>query len=103
MIQLSIQQSFAYRRNASGRRHLLNKIISSLDQILEFDPKTGGLKRWAWYLFSVGLSVHVANSLTGQRMTSLMAAVFPYATLLGIVRHTFSFFLVACVPRCSGT
>jgi hypothetical protein len=27
---------------------LLNKILLSFDQVLEFDPKTGDLKRWAW-------------------------------------------------------
>jgi hypothetical protein len=30
-------------------RELLNEILSSFDQFLEFDPKTGlGLKLWAW-------------------------------------------------------
>ncbi len=30
------------------RQHLLDKLLSSHDAILEFDPATGGLKRWAW-------------------------------------------------------
>jgi hypothetical protein len=29
-------------------KQLIDKILSSFDQILEFDPKTGGLKCWAW-------------------------------------------------------
>jgi hypothetical protein len=47
MIQLSLQQSLA-RQTRIARRHLWDKILLNHDEILEFDPKTGGLKRWAW-------------------------------------------------------
>jgi len=29
-------------------QQLLSKILSSFDQVLDFDPKTKGLKPWAW-------------------------------------------------------
>jgi hypothetical protein len=48
MVQLSLHQAISLRNPAVGRKHLLDKILSTFDGILEFDPKTGGLKLWAW-------------------------------------------------------
>jgi len=46
MDQLEVSPEQADRRQIFKR--LIDKIMSSFDQILEFDPKTGGLKHWAW-------------------------------------------------------
>jgi hypothetical protein len=35
-------------QQAKRHQELLNEILSSLDQVLEFNPKTGSLKPWAW-------------------------------------------------------
>lgn len=38
-------------QQAKRHQELLNEILSSLDQVLEFNPKTGSLKPWAWWVF----------------------------------------------------
>jgi hypothetical protein len=51
MMKSSLQQALARQNRVFphiDRQHLLHKILSTHDAILEFDPATGDLKSWAW-------------------------------------------------------
>jgi hypothetical protein len=55
MAQSSLRQELAHEAPTAphvGRSQLLDKIISTQDVILEFDPVTGELKEWGWYILS---------------------------------------------------
>ena len=55
MAESSLRQELAHNTLTAphiDRSQLLDIIISTEDVILEFNPPTGGLKEWEWYILS---------------------------------------------------
>jgi hypothetical protein len=48
MPQLTHKQVINQPSFSAALQGLLNEVNMSLDQLMEYDPKTGGLKPWAW-------------------------------------------------------
>ena len=44
MIPTSLEQISNHRNPL----HVLDEILSALDDVLEYNPKTGDVSRWAW-------------------------------------------------------
>jgi hypothetical protein len=103
MIQLNLPQALAGNKTIAphtGRQRVLDKILSSHDAILEFDPATGGSKEWAWYVLSCYFMVQqIPRARIGQRIQNFKVVAFPYTTLLGIALHSGSHSRVAFVRR----
>jgi hypothetical protein len=53
MMESNLQHALVHKNPTAlrvGHKQLLHRISSSHDAILEFDPATGTLKVWAWYV-----------------------------------------------------
>jgi hypothetical protein len=65
MIELSLQQALTRKYPAAphlGCKLLLDEILLRQDAIFEFNPVTGALKEWAWYVLMCYCHLFMADS-----------------------------------------